>query len=414
MRPSSTTKLAVNEGLSLQSITNMVMHARKLTAFFSKSVPASNAVGEVQVKLGKDKKGTKVDVCMRWNSTYFMIERLKLIKSDLYTVLNQQEFIKHKHLLLKENHWIVIDQILPTLKVLVETTEVLCVDKYATSSAVYPMIFGLMKNHLAKNELESALVRELKTKICDGIRKRMLCDTDSTEFYNSVCMVSSVFDPRYKRLKFLPEMQKNVVYSNVKKLLSILDAKSAPGPSDSAQNSDTAFSSMNIKSEPDTNIPKFKVSKLEKHNNALQFLMGDIIEIDDDTLEYCEFDQYMSEPVKSVSLNPFMWWKDNQSRFPKLSSLAKRYISIPATSVPSERAFSAAGLTITKQRSSLDPSVADAIIFLNKYNKRNQVSKRSHSNPLTCELTTDLIPQSKVPKPELPALPSFPADESDK
>ena len=42
--------------------------------------------------------------------------------------------------------------------------------------------------------------------------------------------------------------------------------------------------------------------------------------------------------------------------------------------MPSERAFSAAGLTLTKQRATLDSKTADAIIFLNK-NLRGPLQK---------------------------------------
>ena len=96
--------------------------------------------------------------------------------------------------------------------------------------------------------------------------------------------------------------------------------------------------------------------------------MGDITEIGgDENTKFCEFEKYMSEPVRSISLNPLLWWKENKERFRKLSSIAKMFLTKTATSVPYERVFRAAGLTITKQRSSLDPSVADAVIFMNKW-----------------------------------------------
>ena len=44
--------------------------------------------------------------------------------------------------------------------------------------------------------------------------------------------------------------------------------------------------------------------------------------------------------------------------------MARRYLCVPATSAPSERLFSAAGLTIAKDRASLNPETADALIFL--------------------------------------------------
>lgn len=50
--------------------------------------------------------------------------------------------------------------------------------------------------------------------------------------------------------------------------------------------------------------------------------------------------------------------------FPLLGKLARRILCIPATSAPSERVFSQAGLTITKLRASLSADNASKLIFL--------------------------------------------------
>ena len=68
--------------------------------------------------------------------------------------------------------------------------------------------------------------------------------------------------------------------------------------------------------------------------------------------------------AEDVPNNPLLWWKINQSRFPMLSVLARKYLAIPATSAPSERLFSSAGLTIAKERSRLTPEHAANLIFL--------------------------------------------------
>ena len=57
------------------------------------------------------------------------------------------------------------------------------------------------------------------------------------------------------------------------------------------------------------------------------------------------------------------------SRFPELASMAKAYLCVPATEVPSERAFSMAGLTVTKLRASLDPETVDHVCFIHKNNQ---------------------------------------------
>ena len=47
-----------------------------------------------------------------------------------------------------------------------------------------------------------------------------------------------------------------------------------------------------------------------------------------------------------------------------MSRLARKYLSIPATYVPSERAWSKAGFLTEKRRSSLSPKNLDMILFL--------------------------------------------------
>jgi hypothetical protein len=62
--------------------------------------------------------------------------------------------------------------------------------------------------------------------------------------------------------------------------------------------------------------------------------------------------------------DPLFWWKDQQAKLPIMSRLARRVLCIPATSAPSERVFSAAGLTIANRRASLNAENAAALIFL--------------------------------------------------
>jgi hypothetical protein len=54
----------------------------------------------------------------------------------------------------------------------------------------------------------------------------------------------------------------------------------------------------------------------------------------------------------------------NQARFPHLANLAQQLLCIPVTSAPSERVFSNAGLTISKDRASLAPDTASELVFL--------------------------------------------------
>ena len=95
-------------------------------------------------------------------------------------------------------------------------------------------------------------------------------------------------------------------------------------------------------------------------------MRGDVITIDLTKAEgsNSEYAAFVREPVSI--LDPLEWWRCNAGRFPNLAKLAGIYLSIPATEVPSERAFSTAGATVTKLRAALEPDVVDACVFLHK------------------------------------------------
>ena len=75
--------------------------------------------------------------------------------------------------------------------------------------------------------------------------------------------------------------------------------------------------------------------------------------------------------------NPLEWWAAHVREFPLLSTLARKVLCIPATSAPTERLFSYAGLTIANDRASLLPENAAEIIFLRTaWRKVEELRKR--------------------------------------
>lgn len=67
-----------------------------------------------------------------------------------------------------------------------------------------------------------------------------------------------------------------------------------------------------------------------------------------------------------LNSSPLEWWKVNAYAYPILAPLAKAYLCIPATSVPSERVFSTAGDIVSAQRSLITPEHVDMLVFLKK------------------------------------------------
>ena len=67
---------------------------------------------------------------------------------------------------------------------------------------------------------------------------------------------------------------------------------------------------------------------------------------------YRENEDYRSVDVES---DPLTWWKDERKQFPCFSCLARKYLCICGTSVPSERLFSKGGYIVNLLRNGLSP-----------------------------------------------------------
>ena len=79
-----------------------------------------------------------------------------------------------------------------------------------------------------------------------------------------------------------------------------------------------------------------------------------------------EIEMYKKDTSIPLTSCPLKWWKENAQMYPLLSPLAKAYLTVPATSVPSERVFSTAGDIVNAQRSQLLPENVDMLVFLQK------------------------------------------------
>ena len=86
-----------------------------------------------------------------------------------------------------------------------------------------------------------------------------------------------------------------------------------------------------------------------------------------------EEDDEVSSYVKlkdiRVKDDPIEWWLKNKGSFSTLTKLARRYLSILATSVPNKQLFSDVSNHILAKRMRLSPDLVNKILFL----KRNSI-----------------------------------------
>ena len=86
-----------------------------------------------------------------------------------------------------------------------------------------------------------------------------------------------------------------------------------------------------------------------------------------------ELDKYLSEDNEelSKSFDIMKWWKNNATRFPIMSRMARDLLAIPISTVASESAFSSGGRTLHDFRTSLTPTMVERLVCTNDWLRGN-------------------------------------------
>ena len=77
-----------------------------------------------------------------------------------------------------------------------------------------------------------------------------------------------------------------------------------------------------------------------------------------------ELDAYLAQPRANIKEDMLQWWANHEGRFPTLAAMARDFLAVPATSAPSERAFSLGRQAISTFRHDLEPETIEKIMLL--------------------------------------------------
>lgn len=350
-----TLQLCVKEGLEIPNIANLLSASRKLVGHFRHSSKATAALDQRQRQMNMPGKRLVQDCPTRWNSSFYMLERLLELRWPVSAVISDENVTKKsdRALDLKSTQWSLAEDLLPSLQKIQTATAYFSEEENVSLSTVLPVVLGLAEN-LHVDTDDSLSVQDFKRTVKAAILRRW-----NTDQLSPLLFLATALDPRFKLIKQLDDsLKKNVtemVISNVERVVGDVDCTMADLDVTIV---DSVSSSQSSSSQ---DLPVTKKAK----PSALDILLGPEEDIRGRSIDD-EVDAYFHEKVCLRKTNILEWWKINEPRFPNLSQLAKAIIGIPATSTPSERLFSVAGNVVSKKRTCLNPENVDIILFLNK------------------------------------------------
>lgn len=351
-----TLQICINHAMGTHTTTNnyisrTINAASRLVGHFHHSSMATQALFKKQESMG-EAGSTPLKLIQygrtRWNSIYDMFERLLQLRWPLTAVLSDRNIVKlsdAKTLDLKGEMWTLIENISPILKQLKIANTLLCTQNNVSISCVLPIIDTLVKRYLVDDNSDEKVIKQFKTDL-----KKMLGERFAPK-ENKILALASALDPRHKKLEFLTEELKNNIYAELENEVKQLMAEGQE--------------EVEMLDEPDDIAAHPTPMSSEEEFFFSSSATGETTETQPTTTE-TKLEQYQNLPCADIKTDPLKWWNDHQTKFKYISKVARQYLCIPATSVESERHFSAAGRTVTKIRNRLSPEVTETLLFVNR------------------------------------------------
>ncbi|XP_025204441.1 zinc finger BED domain-containing protein 1-like [Melanaphis sacchari] len=329
-------QLAVNNGLQQDGIDTLIQLSSKVVGHFKHSNLAKHALTKMQEQLGLNQLSLIQSCKTRWDSVYMMLDRLYTNRCAVTNVLADRSITNvaiAKKLDISECDWTKMETVVALLKPLQVVTTVFCGETHSPGSMVRPLISKVIEKHLKINTYDSEVVVSFKQTVVSQLIERFKLN-NLTNIISSR-QVASFLDPRYKDLEHEEIEVRENIRCKVQNLLV-----------------ETNTSENRV----DNEVP------IQKKKGALEYLYGDEVhEVNDVSTQ---FQCYLAEPQLRYDFDPFEWWKSHEKKYPLVAMAAKKFLSIPATSVSSERCFSTAGNVVTPKRNSLAPENVNMLIFL--------------------------------------------------
>lgn len=335
------------------SFKETVKKSKNIVTHFKSSNLAADKLRELQTQMNLPQLRVKQDVSTRWNSTLIMINRLLEVREPLSAAMSHLPKAPDA---LDASEWHVLSDCTQVLQPLETMTEEMSGEKYPTMSMVIPLLRSL--EHAIKNTAtETAVGFALKNKLLEVISRRF-----SGWETNKTAAKATFLDPRFMKSSYgLDENAERLVIEELEYLIKKEKAKyqseNVEQEEDDTQPSEDHSGPNKKKEEARKKLWKWVDSRVDqKKNKRSSSVVASTALIVRHYLELPEPDRWK---------NPLPFCSKYKTVLPEIYQLQKKYLCLPATSVPSERLFSKAGQVANDRRNRLKSENINNILFLN-------------------------------------------------
>ena len=301
----------------------------------------------------------KQDVSVRWNSQFFMLQSLHNEMDNVIAILEKEKQYDKLELLQNLDKQL-LKSIIDFLHPFHTATVQLSLEIEPTFHRVWPTLHRLM-SVCTPTLNDSEIMREIKTAFSTILQEKYTI--------HPMHKIATVLCPAFKSLTFQTAEQKNATYTEVRQQIDMQTSEVSGNGTQLHSLGQSSLYSAGEGSRDCTaiaNLPEKKI-KLSSQPDvdflAEYMIMGGGTERSN---SIHELDTYL-EMLPLDNNDVLNFWRSHKHQLPKMAILARKVLSIPATSTPSERIFSACGHTLNDRRARMNAETLEKLMFL-KYN----------------------------------------------
>lgn len=275
------------------------------------------------------------DVSTRWNSTLHMLRRFLQLKDYVYPVTLE---CKNPPQFLDKDDYEYLDDIIPMMALVDQATVDASGSTYTTASLVIPLL-SLMKNSITEIIPKTKGGEEFKKKMIDALAAR-----SKLLEKNDVLCLATLLDPRFKKMYFQSPLRVSTMVEKIL-ILTKQEKKLSQQPQETLEENKK-------KSIWDAHDASLKKNNVSEHSLP-------------------EIKMFLGQQLCCRQSNPIKVWNDQlRMSFPLLFPLALKFLTVPCTSVASERANSLTHFIASAKRSNLTGEHVNEFVGLSSYSRK--------------------------------------------
>ncbi|XP_042503194.1 uncharacterized protein LOC122080309 [Macadamia integrifolia] len=336
-----TLNLIIEDGL--RTAKPVISKIREFVLEMNASVKISEDFQQTTAEYQEGSWKFPLDASTRWSGNYMLLDIVhKASKSMDAVVRKHDEILGSRNMLLNHAEKNAVNIMHTYLEPFYKITNNICTSKVRTAGLVL-----FFMDHVAEIIAACRDSRHnpdwLKSTADDMAKK---VRSYNTQVYNVFTYMAAVLDPRIK-IELIPE--------NLNSENNLEEARSHFMRNYATSHFPAMANGYSAQECEDGSGVSFAEEIARKRRRVSMSTTTD------------ELTQYLSEPPAPIPIDVLDWWKANSTRYPRLSVMARDFLTIQATSVAPDELFCRKGDEIDKQRCCLPHSSMQALLCIQSW-----------------------------------------------